>query len=155
MTSEDLILVMKSLRTHYSGVHTAKIVRLLLSSGASFVEVENETPPPAPIKISGKCKNQIEQKLNECVVGILEINKLVEIDNNIDKALQTKIEVDPLAVINLTELERKTIKQALLLSKGNRKEASVMLGIGERTMYRKIKEYGLQEFLLEISNGSD
>jgi two-component system response regulator HydG len=31
----------------------------------------------------------------------------------------------------------------LRLTAGNREEAAKMLGIGERTLYRKIKEYGL------------
>lgn len=151
MTSEDLILVMKSLRTHYSGVHTAKIVRLLLSSGASFVELEKEETENVSVKVSSKCRNQIEEKIKECITGILEINKLVEIDTNIDKAL-TELKEATLTTVNLTELEKKTIKDALLFTKGNRKEASILLGIGERTMYRKIKEYGFQEFLTVIDN---
>jgi two-component system response regulator HydG len=43
----------------------------------------------------------------------------------------------------LDEVERYFIEQALKLTDGNREEAAKMLGIGERTMYRKIKLYGL------------
>jgi two-component system response regulator HydG len=43
----------------------------------------------------------------------------------------------------LEELERQFITETLKLSGGNREEAARMLGIGERTLYRKIKEYGL------------
>lgn len=43
----------------------------------------------------------------------------------------------------LTELERLFITETLRASGGNREEAAAMLGIGERTLYRKIKEYGL------------
>ena len=35
------------------------------------------------------------------------------------------------------------IAETLRLSGGNREEAAQTLGIGERTLYRKIKEYGL------------
>ena len=35
------------------------------------------------------------------------------------------------------------IKQALIRSKGKRKLAAKELGISERTLYRKIKEYNL------------
>ncbi|MCC7084747.1 MAG: sigma-54-dependent Fis family transcriptional regulator [Pirellulales bacterium] len=43
----------------------------------------------------------------------------------------------------LTEVERICITETLKLTGGNREQAAEMLGIGERTLYRKIKEYGL------------
>lgn len=43
----------------------------------------------------------------------------------------------------LEEIEREQIQQALLENNGNRRKAARMLGIGERTLYRKIKEYDL------------
>lgn len=47
------------------------------------------------------------------------------------------------AELNLTVLERTAIEEALRRSKGNRREAADMLGISERTLYRKITEYQL------------
>jgi two-component system response regulator HydG len=44
----------------------------------------------------------------------------------------------------MSEVERYYILRALELTNGNREEASSMLGIGERTLYRKIKEYELK-----------
>jgi DNA-binding NtrC family response regulator len=46
-------------------------------------------------------------------------------------------------VRNLAALERAAIAEALRLSNGNRRRAAEELGISERTLYRKIKEYGL------------
>lgn len=43
----------------------------------------------------------------------------------------------------LTEIERLFVTETLRLTAGNREEAAKMLGIGERTLYRKIKEYGV------------
>jgi two-component system, NtrC family, response regulator HydG len=43
----------------------------------------------------------------------------------------------------LTDVERLFISETLRVVGGNREEAAKMLGIGERTLYRKIKEYGL------------
>ena len=43
----------------------------------------------------------------------------------------------------LEEVERLFISETLRLTGGNREEAAEMLGIGERTLYRKIKEYNL------------
>ena len=42
----------------------------------------------------------------------------------------------------LEEVEKFYIQKALELTQGNREEAATMLGIGERTLYRKIKRYG-------------
>lgn len=44
----------------------------------------------------------------------------------------------------LTEVERFYIERALELTGGKREEAANMLGIGERTLYRKIKEYDIK-----------
>lgn len=43
----------------------------------------------------------------------------------------------------MEELERLFITETLQAAGGNREEAAKMLGIGERTLYRKIKEYQL------------
>ncbi len=43
----------------------------------------------------------------------------------------------------LDEIEKLFVAETLRLAGGNREEAAKMLGIGERTLYRKIKEYGL------------
>jgi two-component system response regulator HydG len=43
----------------------------------------------------------------------------------------------------LEEIERIFIAETLKLTGGNREQTAEMLGIGERTLYRKIKEYQL------------
>ena len=45
----------------------------------------------------------------------------------------------------LAAVERFYIEQALELADGKREDAAALLGIGERTLYRKIKEYELRE----------
>ena len=44
---------------------------------------------------------------------------------------------------SLNEVEKKAIEETLAKTKGNREKAAKILGIGERTLYRKIKEYNL------------
>src|SRR5262245_39754430 len=44
---------------------------------------------------------------------------------------------------SMNEIEKLFISETLKATGGNREEAATMLGIGERTLYRKIKEYGL------------
>lgn len=48
------------------------------------------------------------------------------------------------ADLDLSGLERKAIEAALRRTQGNRRESAELLGISERTLYRKIDEYGLQ-----------
>ena len=45
--------------------------------------------------------------------------------------------------MKLMDLERETIRKALINNGGNRKATAAELGLSERTLYRKIKEYGL------------
>jgi DNA-binding NtrC family response regulator len=45
--------------------------------------------------------------------------------------------------ISLEQAERELIRNTLKLTNGNREQAAKILGIGERTLYRKIKEYGM------------
>ena len=46
---------------------------------------------------------------------------------------------------SLEEVEKEMIKKALIRHGGKRKNAAQDLKISERTLYRKIKEYGLEE----------
>ena len=55
---------------------------------------------------------------------------------------ETVIEEEPLSLL---EREIEMIKKALIRSKGKRKKAAEELGISERTLYRKIKQYDLNE----------
>jgi len=45
--------------------------------------------------------------------------------------------------MTMADVERATIEAALRETKGNRRKAAEILGIGERTLYRKLKEYAL------------
>ncbi|MEM1108796.1 MAG: sigma-54 dependent transcriptional regulator [Planctomycetota bacterium] len=46
--------------------------------------------------------------------------------------------------MSLDQLEKQAIRDTLRTTGGNREQAAKMLGIGERTLYRKLKEYGLK-----------
>jgi DNA-binding NtrC family response regulator len=48
-----------------------------------------------------------------------------------------------LSGMSLNELEKQAILDTLTNTQGNREKAAKILGIGERTLYRKIKEYNL------------
>ena len=52
--------------------------------------------------------------------------------------------VDPVSPATLEETERETIRRALERNGGRRKATAAELNISERTLYRKIKEYGME-----------
>jgi two-component system response regulator HydG len=72
-----------------------------------------------------------------------------------DSEVMRKASAAPTAVVRasavnligrpLAEVERYCIEEALKLTGGNREEASRMLGIGERTLYRKIQDWKQQD----------
>ena len=70
----------------------------------------------------------------------LEISKVAPSDKY-DYA-ETAVEEEPLSLL---DKEIEMIKQALSRSKGKRKKAAKELGISERTLYRKIKQYNLTD----------
>ena len=45
--------------------------------------------------------------------------------------------------MTMAEVEKAAIEAALREHEGNRRKAAEVLGIGERTLYRKLKTYGL------------
>jgi DNA-binding NtrC family response regulator len=45
--------------------------------------------------------------------------------------------------MTMAEIERAAIESALRETRGNRRKAAEILAIGERTLYRKLKEYNL------------
>ena len=47
--------------------------------------------------------------------------------------------------LNLNDIGRQMVEKALERNGGNRKKASKELGISDRTLYRRIKQYGLEK----------
>jgi two-component system response regulator HydG len=46
--------------------------------------------------------------------------------------------------VNVEDMEKVLVTRALTEAHGNRKKAAELLGIGERTLYRKLDKYGLR-----------
>ena len=64
--------------------------------------------------------------------------------NPISNIKATAVDVEEDKVRTLQDTEREVITSALERNKGRRKQTAQELGISERTLYRKIKEYGLE-----------
>lgn len=62
---------------------------------------------------------------------------------NVEEAIAE--EVTEAESLNLSDIGRQMIEKALERNNGNRKKAAAELGISDRTLYRKIKQYGLEK----------
>jgi transcriptional regulator with GAF, ATPase, and Fis domain len=78
--------------------------------------------------------------LFEIKKDLIELKDLVIHNNQINLA---KKEDNKRDTFSLDELEKITIKAALDKTRGNKRKASKLLNISERTLYRKINQYGL------------
>ncbi len=91
-------------------------------------------------------RNVIESMIVVDYDGLLDLDDLP--DELADPAAPPGAEppTAPLAALvgkPLEELEKLFIAETLKVTGGNREEAARMLGIGQRTLYRKLKEYNL------------
>lgn len=92
-------------------------------------------------------RNQIESMVIQDTDGLLDVDDLQGTDEALT-ALAVNVGqegTDHLIGKPLTEVERYYSEKALELTGGNREEAAKMLGIGERTLYRQIQEWKLQD----------
>ncbi len=95
-------------------------------------------------------RNVIERMLLLDNDGILDVDDLPDeispLPSEAEEQLATAAGLghDVLVGKSLRDVEKFYIRKALELSEGKREEAAQMLGIGERTLYRKIKEYDLK-----------
>ena len=94
-------------------------------------------------------RNVVEGMLMLDTDGLLDVDDLPAeiaplVAQSVDDGVSAVGGPDGLVGQPLIEVEKYYIARALGLTDGNRKEAAAMLGIGERTLYRKMKEYGLR-----------
>jgi two-component system response regulator HydG len=91
-------------------------------------------------------RNLIESMVVQDHDGILDLNDIQEGDRLRGALSPDNHSSSPAGLVGrpLNEVERYYIEQTLDLTGGNREEAARLLGIGERTLYRKIKKWELE-----------
>jgi transcriptional regulator with PAS, ATPase and Fis domain len=73
-----------------------------------------------------------------------EVSRYMDLPQDDDEeTLDVDSAVEPDERLSLLDLELETIRRVLERHKGRRKNAAAELGISERTLYRKIKQFGL------------
>ena len=63
----------------------------------------------------------------------------------VDKNGQKLVRDDAIGEMSLQELEKEAIIRTLKYFNNNRRKAAKSLGMSERTLYRKIQDYGLSK----------
>ncbi|MDR1762683.1 MAG: sigma-54 dependent transcriptional regulator [Dysgonamonadaceae bacterium] len=86
-----------------------------------------EKHPAAPVKM---------EDINITPLEHVSYDEYTEADDDVHE--------EPQETMSLEELVKERIEKALARNKGNRRSAAKDLKISERTLYRKIKEYGLE-----------
>jgi two-component system response regulator HydG len=92
-------------------------------------------------------RNTLESMLVQDQDGVLGMEDLQEGDRLRGLQVSDNAAAGPAGLVGrpLTEVERYYMERALELTNGNREEAARMLGIGERTLYRIIQDWKLQD----------
>ena len=135
---EDITLLTDSFMRQFAGSH-GKVVTAMTPAARKVLMAH---PWPGNVR---ELKNAIESMVVIDSDGILDVDDLTE---DLLPATASAPEAGPagggqLVGRPLEEIEKFYIAETLKLTLGNREEASKLLGIGERTLYRKIKEYGI------------
>ena len=89
-----------------------------IDTAAAYTITTSETPAITPMPAAGSRQEKIEEAEAE--------------------------EINEPETLNLGNMERQMLMKALERNGGNRKKAARELGISDRTLYRRIKEYGLE-----------
>ncbi len=112
---------------------------------STFSEKEIKALPSAvsrnidPNDISGHIRDQMD----DSSLGIRSVDTTVEEDDEEEVDEVEEFFTDK-EIPSIEEAEKFLIEQALKRFDGNRRKASEALGVSERTLYRKLDQYGLQ-----------
>lgn len=136
--SEDMPILIEHFREQFSTRHGKKIKNISPAARHRLLSFDW----PGNVR---QLRNVIESMVVVDYDGVLDLDDLPE-------ELAGRPEPDGQPATNslvglvgrpLEEVERLFISETLRVAGGNREVAASQLGIGERTLYRKIKEYGL------------
>ena len=87
----------------------------------------------------------LEKRIDDMSAAKKPASPYVPVNLAMEDALAVEyVEPDPNAEhLNLGELTKQMLERALERNNGNRKLAAKELGISDRTLYRRLKQYGL------------
>lgn len=111
--------------------------------------IEGITPEAIRLLVNQRWDGNVRQ-LRQVITQMVVLSSGVLLDtNDIPEEYRQSTEIIPvtsgfLAGHSLEDLEKVAIQQTLKLTEGNREKAAKLLGIGARTLYRKLREYSIE-----------
>jgi two-component system response regulator HydG len=88
-------------------------------------------------------RNCVRTMVVMCDADTLDVADIPPEIHQVRQLAAGSIKTADLGAVSLNELEKQAIIETLAKTGNNREKAAKILGIGERTLYRKIKEYNL------------
>ncbi len=90
-------------------------------------------------------RNLVDSMVVQDTDGVLDLDDVQEGESLCSRQAHDQASQEPGRLVGrpLTEVERYYIERALELTGGNREEAARLLGIGERTLYRRITDWSI------------
>ncbi len=137
--NNDREIIFKVLRDNRAEINDLKkiVYDLVAAKSGRTNNINNEG-----LQVINRIYNSDNEELNQNNSG-LKIHSSA-IQNNISSSSSSQV-IEVEETLSLQEKEIDMIKKALRKYKGKRKNASKELGISERTLYRKINEYSIEE----------
>jgi two-component system response regulator HydG len=136
--AQDIPLLMEHFIKQFAKRHNKKIDSVTAAARRSLMAYDW----PGNVR---QLRNVIESMVVVDYDGVLDVDDLPsELAGPVEQVEDARgSNLGALVGKPLSEIERLFITETLQQTGGNRESAAEMLGIGERTLYRKIKEYGL------------
>jgi two-component system response regulator HydG len=134
---DDLPLLVDSFLKELSETHRKQVSRITPEALRLFYQY----PWPGNVR---ELRNAIESMIVLTKDDVLDVDDVPDYITARKSPAQDTEGDGASSGVHLESAEKELIRQALAISQGNREKAAEMLGIGERTLYRKIKRFGLE-----------
>ncbi|HGE69812.1 TPA: sigma-54-dependent Fis family transcriptional regulator [Candidatus Poribacteria bacterium] len=88
------------------------------------------------------------RELKNCIESMIVMAQstklgVEDLPENIKNITTSEIKSSSFAVMSIDDIEKEAIKKAMIATNGNKTQAAEILGMGLRTLHRKIKKYGI------------
>lgn len=147
-TLEQLVVLVCAAQKGNPIITSNDVARALDSSGVGWdgqpISFGRTLPTAPAIRENQQTERElIYRALIELRSDLAEVKELLR-DRGITPQATLQLPSAELEVKPLDQLEREAIERALNIYRGNRRHAAQALGISERSLYRKLKEMGLE-----------
>ena len=134
---EDIPLLIDHFTRELSQIHSKQVKEVTPAVRAMLTKCDW----PGNVR---ELRNWLESMVVVTRDDILDIDDLPDYVERPAASAQASVPSLPPQGMSLAEAEKDLIQRTLEAVQGNREEAAKVLGIGERTLYRKIDRYGLK-----------